>query len=153
MDIGIFATGVAAIACIALGRPPRANRWLRHVLLISWLVTLFESIADVGIGTVVFSLVMLNFLIAGAAVMRVTHDPSRVDAKVIGNLSMMLMPAHFIMSASLGKVNWTLYASACNIVFILQCLVAGGWLDGVGRCITRFVDRLPVVHPLRRGGR
>jgi len=149
IDIGLLFTGFAAFACFAFGR----GKWMRHVLLISWLVTAMEVFFGVKTSFVVLTLACLDLMVAGTALIRVTHDPSRNDVRVVGGLSMMLMPAHFIMSASLGKVNWTLYASACNTVFILQCLTAGGWLDGLGRGIAGFISRLRPAHLLRRGMR
>lgn len=144
-DIGIILTGIIAVACFLFGR----GEWLRHVLLMSWLVTLSESLGGVSRDLTVLTMAVLDLTVAGVALARVTHDPTRRDAQVVGGLSMALMPAHFVISASLGNVNWTLYASACNLVFILQCLTAGGWLDGMGRGITGFVDRFSPVRSLR----
>lgn len=147
IDLGVLFTGIAAVACFVFGR----GMWMRNVLLMSWMVTLCMALSGIGKGFVVLSAVTLDFIIAGTALARVTHDPTRADARVVGCLSMMLMPAHLVMSASLGKVNWTIYAVSCNFVFILQCLTAGGWLDGLGRDIAGFFDRLRPAHLLRRG--
>jgi hypothetical protein len=148
IDIGILVTGVVATACFVFGR----GKWLRHVLMIAWLVTALEAFFGVGRSFVVLTLALLDLTIAGTAVIRVTHDPSRIDARTVGGLSMALMPAHFVMSVSLGNVNWTLYAVACNLVFILQCLTAGGWLDGMGRSIAGILRRMRPVRVLRRRG-
>ena len=124
---------------------------MRHVLMIAWLVAAMEAFVGVGRSFIVLTLALLDMMIAGTALIRVTHDPTRVDTKTIGGLSMAMMPAHFIMSASLGNVNWTLYAAACNFVFILQCLTAGGWLDGMGRSIAGIFRRVHPVRDLRDG--
>jgi hypothetical protein len=105
-----------------------------------------EAWAQVGMPTVVFSYATMDLAIALVALGRVIDDHSRTDAKLIGLISLSLMPAHFAVSAAHGGVNWTLYAMGCNVAFVLQCSIIGGWLDGVGRSINRFVTRL---HPAR----
>lgn len=147
MDIGILVTGIAAAIAFLQGR----GLWLRHVLMLSWLVIGLETFAVLNMATVVFTMVMLDFIIAGTALVIVTHDPNRIDAKVVGGISMALMPAHWIVSITHGNVDWFLYASACNAAFVLQCLVVRGWLDGVGRSVDRFFNRFVRVSFFRRG--
>lgn len=145
-DVGVLATEAAVLPAFAFGR----GIWLRHLLLISWTMSAAEFLAQTPMATVVFSYTMMDLTIAGAALGRVTHDPARTDAKLIGAVSMALMPAHWIVSAAQGHVNWPLYAAGCNAGFVLQCLIVGGWLDGLGRRTARFFARLHPVHIFRR---
>jgi hypothetical protein len=149
MDIGLLITGLAALAAFAFGN----GKWLRHLLLLSWLSSVLETVAGVQMPTMVFSMTMMDIVIAGAALVVATHDHKRYDARVIGGISMALMPAHWVMSVTHGAGNWTLYASAVNAGFVLQCLTIGGWLDGVGRIIARIVARLRPIHLFRGGER
>lgn len=149
IDLGLLFTGAAAVAAFAFGR----GTWLRHILLIAWLTVVLQALVDVRAAFVVFTMAMLDLTIAGTALIRYTQDRTRQDARIVGGLSMALMPAHFVMSATAGRVDWGLYASVCNLVFVLQCLIVGGWLDGVGRCINRVVSRVLPSGVLRRGGR
>lgn len=148
VDIGILATGLAVGACLVFGR----GKWLKTALAIAWCIVLIEYMQGASKSVMVLTAAILDMLIAGAALIVFTHNPSRLDARTICGMSMSLMPAHFVMSASLGNVNWTLYVVACNLVFILQCLTAGGWLDGLGRRIAGIFRRMRPVRALRRGG-
>lgn len=158
MDIGILVTGAASLLAVCGGGlclsplRPGDNPSLRATLACSWIVTVVEQSLVANMAMVVFSMALLDLVIAGAALIIATHDRTRYDARLIGGLSMALMPAHWIMSASHGRPNWAAYAMGCNIVFILQCLIAGGWLNGVGRRIAGFINRVrPVLH-FRNGG-
>ena len=148
-DIGIFITGLAGAGAIVFGR----GTWIRHLLAMAWVMTAIEALAGMTKDAVVFSIAMVDLVIAGAALIRWLEDDTRTDARIIGGVSIALMPAHFVMSASQGAVPWWLYASICNVAFVLQCLIIGGWLDNVGRSTGRFVARLNPVHLFRRGGR
>lgn len=142
MDIGVLITGIAALAAFFFGR----GKWLRHSLLLSWAIISILAVSDVKMSLVVLTMAVMDLLIAGVAVAIVTNNPLRYDARVIGAGSMVLMPAHFAMSASQGNADWTLYAAACNAVFVLQCLIVGGWLDGLVGGFSRFFRRM---RPLR----
>lgn len=146
MDLGILVTGLAAWAAFLFGR----GVWLRHLLLLSWSVALIEWLAVAWMPTVVLTNALMDLAIAGMALARVTHDPARVDAKLVGGISMALMPAHWVVSATQGRIVWPLYAVACNAGFVLQCLIVGGWLDGLGRRSVRIFSRLHPVRLLRR---
>jgi hypothetical protein len=148
-DPGIFVTGVAGAAAFVFGR----GVWIRHLLAMAWAMVTIEALLGATKDAVVFSIAMVDLIIAGAALIRWLEDDSRVDARIIGGISIALMPAHFIMSASEGAVSWWLYASICNAAFVLQCLIIGGWLDHVGRSTGRFFARLNPVHLFRRGDR
>lgn len=148
-DAGIFITGLAGAAAFVFGK----GTWIRHLLAMAWAMTTIEALLGATKDAVVFSLAMVDLIIAGAALIRWLQDDSRTDARIIGGISIMLMPAHFVMSASQGAVSWWLYASICNAAFVLQCLIIGGWLDHVGRSTGRLVARLNPVHLFRRGGR
>lgn len=149
LDLGILITGAAA----ALAFIPGRGKWLRHLLVISWIATAVAAGAGASMAAVVFLLTMLDMTIAGAALVVSTNDPARYDARVVGALSMGMMPAHWVMAWSEGMADWTLYASACNAVFVIQCLIVGGWLDGVGRRLGRIFGRGGAVRPVRGGGR
>ena len=149
IDLGLLVTGIAALIAFLWGR----GKSLRPLLLVSWAVAFMGSALDVNMATTVFMLAAMDLIIAGAALLIVTHDPSRTDAKIIGGISMALMPAHFTMSAAHGAADWTIYAAALNAGFVLQCLIVRGWMDGVGRTANRFWNRLVPVHLHRNGGR
>lgn len=149
IDAGLLITGIAA----ALAFLPGRGKWLRHLLVISWLATLLAAAMGASMSSVVFLLTMLDMVIAGAALAITTHNPARYDARVVGAVSMMLMPAHWVMAWSEGAANWTLYAAACNGAFVVQCLIVGGWLDGVGRRLGRLFNRAGAVRSVRGGGR
>lgn len=149
LDVGILATGIAA----ALAFLPGRGKWLRHLLLISWTATAVAATLGVSMAGIVFIMTMLDLVIAAAALTISTHDQSRLDARFVGGVSMALMPLHWVMSWSEGGASWTLYAAACNAGFILQCLIVGGWLNGVGRGLGRFLHRIRPLHFLRGGGR
>lgn len=148
-DIGILATGIAAALALVLGR----GVWLRHLLAIAWTMVTIETLAGVPKDAMVFSIAVTDLVIALAALARATQDRSRIDARWIGAISLLLMVAHWLMSVSQGLPPWWLYASIVNIGFILQCLIIGGWLDHVGRSVGRVVARLNPVHLFRRGER
>lgn len=122
------------------------------LLLAVWTVPLALLAAEARMATFVFTAAVLNMAIAGVALLIVTRNPARYEARIVGGVSMAIMPAHWIMSVSSGGADWTIYAAACNIGFAFQCLVAGGWLDGLGRRIGRFFTRLRPVHSLRDRG-
>jgi len=148
-DLGILITGAAA----GLAFVPQRGKWLRHLLVISWVGTAVAAAVGVSMSGIVFMIAMFDLIIAGAAVTIATNDPDRVDARFVGGLSMALMPLHWVMAWSQGNASWLLYASACNGVFVIQCLTVGGWLDGVGRGLGRFFHRFRLVRPLRNGRR
>lgn len=149
IDLGLLVTGVAAAAVFLTGR----GRWLRNLLFISWLMMVVEAFMGVSMAGVVFSMTMMDMLIAGAAVAIATNDPTRYDARAVGVISMAMMPAHWVMAVSNGAPNWMLYAAACNAGFVLQCLIVGGRLNGVGRRLGRLVNRNGAVRAIRGGGR
>ena len=149
IDIGVIVTGFCVLSCLLAGR----DTWLCGALALSWSATAVMVMAGAGKDVFVLAFSALDMLIALTSLTRFTLDHSNHGAQVVAGMSLAMMPPHFLMSASLGNVNWTLYASACNLVFVLQCLVAGGWLDGVGRRIADFRGRFRSVHRLRGGGR
>lgn len=149
LDIGILVTGMAA----ALGFFPRRGKWLRHLLVISWAAVAIAAGAGVTMAGIVFIMAMCDLVIAGAVVVIATNDPNRIDARFVGGLSMALMPGHWAMAWSEGQADWLIYVSACNAGFVIQCLIVGGWLDGVGRALGRFFHRLRPVRSLRDGRR
>jgi len=148
-DIGTLVTGLMAAACLAWGR----SVWIARALFAAWLVTAITSAAGAGVSMTVLFASSLDLAIAVVALVRFTQDTAKRDAQIVGALSMCMMPAHFIMAASYGRADWTLYASACNAIFVLQCLTAGGWLDGLGRGIAGIWHRVHPVRHLRDGGR
>lgn len=150
IDPGLLITGVAVFIAFGWGR----GRWLRHLLLLSWLATTLGAFIGAEMASVVFTATMMDFIVAGGALVITTHDPNRMDARAIGAISMSLMPAHWVVSMAQGlpHFGWMLYAGACNAGFVLQCLIVRGWLDGVGRSIGRFVGRLVPVSLFRARG-
>lgn len=138
IDIGILVTGIAAGTAFVWGR----GKWLRHLLLLSWASIAVAATGGAQMSTIVFLMTMMDLIIAGTAVSIVTHDPKRNDARIVGAVSMALMPAHWVVAMTQGEIDWTLYASAVNAAFVIQCLIVRGWLDGLGRSIARIVSRL-----------
>lgn len=151
MDVGLTLTALAGLLGMGRAVHKRRDIALPSVLLAVWTVPVALLAAEARMATFVFTAAVLNLAIAGLALLIVTRDPSRYDARTVGGLSMAIIPAHWIMSVSSGGADWTIYALACNIVFATQCLVAGGWFDGLGRRARRFFSRLRPVHSLRDG--
>jgi len=149
IDVGLAATGFAAAICVAYGR----GRWLRCILFTAWLCGALVAMTGPSRSVMVASLAAIDLAVALVALVRFTQDPAKRAAQLVGLLSLTLMPAHFIMALSRGQADWTLYASACNAVFVLQCLTAGGWLDGVGRGIADIWRGMRHVRSFRDGGR
>ena len=148
IDIGIVITGIAAFIAFIWGR----GRWMRHALFLSWAVVAVIGAIGADKAETVFTLAAMDLAIAGVALFVVTADETRTDAKIVGAISIALMPAHVIMSATHGIADWTLYASALNAGFVLQCLIVRGWLDGLGRTARGFFARLRPVFVHRIGG-
>lgn len=145
MDIGIIITGLAAFAVLAFGR----GKWLRHLLFLSWSTVALAAASGMAMSTIVFAMTVLDISIAGAAVIIATDNPPRYDARAVGAVSMALIPAHCAMSITQGAADWTLYAAACNAGFVLQCLIVGGWLDGLVSGFSRFFGRSSRLHRVR----
>lgn len=149
MDAGLVLTVLALVACLARSAVKRRDPTLPCVLLSLWATSLALAAADAQMATFVFTAALLNLAVSGIALALVIRDPGRMDARAVGGLSLAIMPAHFVMSASNGTANWTIYAWACNVIYIAQCLVAGGWLDGLGRRVAGLVSRLRPVSLFR----
>jgi hypothetical protein len=153
MDLGLTTTALACALGVGRAVHKRSDLTLPCMLAAAWGTSLGLAAAKAQMATFIFSAAALNIMIAGIALVLVTRDNSRVDAKITGGFSMAIMPAHWVMSVTTGAPDWTLYAYSCNAVFIVQCLVAGGWLNGLGRCLAGFFARLRPVHRLRGGSR
>jgi hypothetical protein len=151
MDLGLTLTAVAC--ALGLGWAVRKQRDLTLPVMLAalWGASVGLSAAGAKMATFVFTAVMMNLLVGFVALLILIREPNRADARFIGGLAMAIMPAHFIMSATNGQANWTIYAWSCNIVYILQCLVAGGWLDWLGRSLGGIITRLRPVRGLRDG--
>jgi hypothetical protein len=148
-DSGILVTGAAMVVAFGWGR----GKWLRHMLALAWTIALLLSLAKANMASTVLAAAVMDFLLAGVALSIATNDPSRIDARAVGGISMAKMPAHWVMSVSSGSASWFLYAVACNAGFVLQCLIVRGWMDGLGRAVARIVGRLRPVHLFRDGRR
>lgn len=148
-DIGLAATGLAAAICFAFGR----GQWLRRILFAAWLCGAIVAMTGPTRDVMVFWLASIDLAVAMTALVRFTQDPTKRTAQLVGLLSLVLMPAHSTMALSHGHADWTIYASACNAIFVLQCLTAGGWLDGLGRSIAGIWRRMHPLHPVRDRGR
>lgn len=148
IDIGLLVTGAAVAIAFLWGR----GKWLRHVLLFSWAAVALASVSGASMSVIVLLMTLMDLMIAGTALSIVTHDPKRNDARVVGAISMALMPAHWVVAMAQGEVSWTLYAGAVNAAFVIQCLIVRGWLDGLGRSAARIVSRLRPFHIFGRRG-
>lgn len=148
VDIGFLATGTAIGASIGA-----RGGWLWRVLAASWAVSLAVSLAGANMAETVLTMILMDFAIASVSLTIATFDRGRYDARAIGMASIAMMPGHWVMSVSHGAPDWTLYMAACNGGFVFQCLIAGGWLNGMGRRIHRFFDRRSLSDSVRGGGR
>jgi len=148
-DLGILASGLAAAACVAWGR----NAWLSRALFASWLVIMIAVDLGANKSETVLTMASLDMAIALVALAQFTLDCTNRTAQTVGLMSLGLMPAHSIMAVSHGNADWTIYVSACNAIFALQCLTAGGWLDGLGRGIANIWHRVYPVRSLHDRGR
>lgn len=146
MDIGLTITGLALIAALI---PKGGSLLMRSALAISWIVTMLSVFGQATMPEIVMTMAALDIFIAMVALRIVTNDNKRYDARVIGGLSMALMPAHWIVAATEGAVDWTIYAVACNAVFSAQCLIAGGWFDQLGRSIGDIFHRFRPIRSIR----
>ena len=149
MDPGLVLTALALIACLGRAAWKRRDPTLPVVLLAMWTTALSLSAADARMATFVFTAALLNLAVSGIALAITIHAPERLDARAVGGLSLVTFTGHFPMSLSNGGADWTIYAWSCNIIYITQCLVAGGWLDGLGRSIAGFFARLRPVSLFR----
>lgn len=149
MDIGFLVTGAAVMITLNNGRAS----WLWRALLASWLAILSVSLLGANMAETVLAMTLLDLSIALVALFIATRDPSRYEARAIGMTSIAMMPGHFVMSVSHGAPDWALYMAACNGGFVFQCLIAGGWLNGVGRRIDRLFHWRRDSNPVRGGGR
>jgi len=149
IDIGLLTTGLFAAASVTFGR----SVWNARILFAAWLVVTLAVCMGMTKSQTVLTMACLDMSIAIVALVRFTQDTSKRDAQMVGAMSMALMPAHFIMAVSHGAADWTIYVSAANAIFVLQCLTAGGWLDGVGRGIAGIWHRVHPVRHLRDRGR
>lgn len=148
IDPGLLITGIAASAAMLFGK----GRIMRRAIFASWLISLITFTFDAPKSVVVLNLSLMDLLIAWASILAVHRNNLRLDARLIGGISLALMPLHFVMSATSGGANWLLYASVCNAAFVIQCLIVGGWADDVARRVLRFVlGPLPVFSFRNRG--
>ncbi|MXP24803.1 hypothetical protein GRI39_01920 [Altererythrobacter indicus] len=148
MDMGILITGLMAALIAKSGRGKR----LRSILVIGWLAVFFASLSHLRMSSIVALLAIIDLIIAGVALRIATHDPSRMDARCVGMLSLFCMPAHWVQSVSGGSFDWNLYAGFLNAIFIIQCLIVRGWMDGLGNSISRFIRRIRPAHFFRDWG-
>lgn len=128
--------------------------WVLPVALtLAWSASVALGNVGATMPTFVFAGALVDLLVAGAAVVIATVSPPRIDARTVGGISMALMPLHWTMAWSKGGADWTTYAVSCNIAFVIQCLTAGGWMDGLGRRARDLVGRVRHVSRVRSGDR
>lgn len=86
-----------------------------------------------------------------ALIMAVKQWTQGRRALIVAAVSVLLIPfraSYMPLQAGSAHVaspdieHW-IYAAAINLAFVLQCLVAGGQFDVIGR---RFADRFPRLH-------
>jgi hypothetical protein len=156
LDIGLLITAIAALLAFGRGWGDLGRvGWMRQTLVVAWLSGGLAILTEQPMPTVVFLTAMMDFTIAGVAVAILMNDPTRSDARIVGTISLALMPAHFVVSANHGLPSfpWALYAATCNGAFVVQCLITGGWLDGLGRSISSLIGWIRRVPLLRFRGR
>lgn len=135
VDVGLIVTGAAAGVAVAgvAGQPA-----VRAALATHWA---FVSImAGLGLhkAEMVFALTAADFATALVAVLIAGHERGHPRTRAVGLLALLVMPLHMVQSATTGNLNWYLYAASLNAVFILQCLIAAGVCDGMGRRLAAF---------------
>lgn len=157
IDPGIIITAIAALFAFGWGDGQMKGRgkWLRHLLLVSWAASALARASGADMASTVLVAGVMDLAIVFGALFVFINDPHRHDARAVGGLSLALMPAHWIVSLSGGLTYWpwVLYAVACNAAFVAQCLIVRGWLNGLGRAVARFVDRVGPVSLFRGWGR
>lgn len=148
LDLGMILTGIAAASCLIMGRGVA----LRSALFMAWATAFVLVSFDSNIDLTVLMMILMDLVIAVTALITVTIDPARNDAKVAGFIAISMMPAHFIVSATQGAIDWQFYAIVCNVAFILQCSASTGALDVLGRSIGSFFSRsFNLRHHSKRG--
>jgi len=120
---------------------------LQMMLLASWAGGIVLSMAGVDMAATVFALATADMILALASVAILSVDNARSDARMVGLLSIALFPAHWAMSASSGAASWPIYAGCVNAVFVAQCIIVGGFMDGMVARFDSFLVRVRLVHP------
>ena len=154
--VALLITAVAAGLAFGRGRIERGiATWLRQALAIVWTAGAVIIVTEQEMSTAVGMAAFLDLFVGFVAVVISTIDPTRLDARIVGGVSISLMPAHWIVSMGQGlsDTGWIVYAATCNGAFVVQCLVTGGWLDGMGRGVSRFLSRIRGLPFLRFRGR
>lgn len=146
LDPGLILTGLFAALVGWRGK----HVAFRGMLPIAWCVCALAGMT-LPMSWVVAVFAIVDLFIAGVCLIFWTLEGNQ-RARVIGGLSMALMPVHFVFSALHGRFDWIVYASILNTAFVLQCLTATGGLDGVGRWLGRLLGGL-VPGRLRARGR
>ncbi|AJP72261.1 hypothetical protein [Sphingomonas hengshuiensis] len=140
MDIGLLVTFLAALAA--------QRRWLLchdsrgrlgALLLLCWAVVSMAWCV-LAKSWLVAVMTTTDLAIAVTCMVLLQREASW-RAQLVGIVSMALMPAHFVMSMTQGGFDWTAYALILNAGFVVQCAVAGGWIDGLVIRIAGFRDR------------
>ncbi|QIG80000.1 hypothetical protein [Stakelama tenebrarum] len=148
-DVGIMITGAAVIPAFFFGR----GHWMRHALLLYWVASAAVTMADVSRSTHVLTYATINIVIFAIGLVRFTTDRANHRAWRVGIISLATMPAHLTYSATMGQGDWGLYALFVNGCMLAQCIVAGGWLDGMGQRVSSFRRRFRGVRRMGDRGR
>jgi hypothetical protein len=141
-----------------------ASVYLAHMGLVLWLFRRAEDdvlaailggsmLASWGVGALVGEIARIAamILLDVALIMAVKQWTYGRRALAVAGISVLAILARAafmpIQAGSAHVVNpyvdhW-IYAAAVNLAFVLQCLVAGGQFDVIGR---RFADRFPRLH-------
>lgn len=138
--------------------------YLAHMGLVLWLFRRAEDdvlaailsasmLASWAVGALVGDIARIAamILLDVALIMAVKQWTHGRRALVVAGVSVLLIlgrAAFMPLEAGAAHVanpyieHWV-YAAAVNLAFVLQCLVAGGQFDVIGR---RFADRFPRLH-------
>lgn len=124
---------------------------LTGLLLYAWILSFLASlVAPATWLTGVLAVIEMMVALGGLMLWTQHHNQK---ARLVSAISMVLLCAHFGYSATRGTGSWSLYAWILNLGFGLQCLTAGGGLDGLGRIYDHFRKRPHNVYSTGRRGR
>lgn len=138
-DIGLLITGLAVGVAAAFGR---GSPITRAALVGHWGFVVAMVSFGLDKASTVAALTSADLFVAVVAVLLTGHNIDHPRTRIVGILALLVMPLHLVMSATTGKLNWTLYAASLNAVFVLQCLVSSGACDGLGRRLAALHDWL-----------
>jgi hypothetical protein len=127
-------TLLACVVALAVSRGAMAAS-----LCIAWIVSLIFALS-VSMAYLPATAAIVDIALASMA-LRMWTEYGDQRARLVGMASLAKLFVHFGVSANFGNGDWTLYAITINALFIVQCGIAGGAINGLGRFIDSFSPR------------